>query len=124
MRDKYRILIAEDELLVAQQLQMGLESLGYDVCDSVFCGEDAIIKAEENFPDLIIMDINLAGMIDGIEAAKEITENLQIPIVFMTSYSDIKFLFRAVHLKKVQYLEKPLIMNKLRSVIETQFAVN
>ncbi|MBT4575635.1 MAG: hypothetical protein HOB92_04125, partial [Candidatus Cloacimonetes bacterium] len=60
----------------------------------------------------------------GIEAAKEITENLQIPIVFMTSYSDIKFLFRAVHLKKVQYLEKPLIMNKLRSVIETQFAVN
>ncbi|MBT3754648.1 MAG: response regulator [Candidatus Cloacimonetes bacterium] len=124
MRDKYRILIAEDELLVAQQLQMGLESLGYDVCDSVFCGEDAIVKAEENFPDLIIMDINLAGMIDGIEAAKEITENLQIPIVFMTSYSDIKFLFRAVHLKKVQYLEKPLIMNKLRSVIETQFAVN
>ena len=124
MRDKYRILIAEDELLVAQQLQMGLESLGYDVCDSVFCGEDAIVKAEENFPDLIIMDINLAGMIDGIEAAKEITENLQIPIVFMTSYSDIKFLFRAVHLKKVRYLEKPLIMNKLRSVIETQFAVN
>ena len=124
MRDKYRILIAEDEVLAAQQLQMGLESLGYDVCGSVFCGEDAIVKAEESIPDLIIMDINLAGMIDGLEAAKEITENLQIPIVFMTSYSDIKFLFRAVHLKKVQYLEKPLIMNKLQSVIETQFAVN
>ncbi|MBT4576488.1 MAG: response regulator [Candidatus Cloacimonetes bacterium] len=124
MRDRYRILIAEDDVIVSQQLQMGLESLGYDVCDSVFCGEDAIIKAEENFPDLIIMDINLAGMIDGIDAAKEIIDNLQIPIIFMTSYSNIKFLFRAVHLKKVQYLEKPLIMKNLRSVIETQLAVN
>lgn len=68
MRKKIKILIVEDEVIIAQFLKIELEDSGYEVCSFVASGEEAIIEAKEKNPDLILMDIHLSDKIDGIEA--------------------------------------------------------
>ena len=90
-----RILIVEDERIVARSLREQLTSLGYEVVDSVPSGEEAIQRAEELLPDLVLMDIHLEGDIDGVEAAAIIRKQLRIPVVYLTAYSNIEILDRA-----------------------------
>ena len=87
MNKKVKILLVEDEAIVAQYLSLELELEGYEVCGYVATGEEAIQKALEEKPDLILMDINILGDIDGIQAAEEILKHRYIPIIFMTGYS-------------------------------------
>jgi len=94
-----RILVVEDERLIAEDIRRSLQNLGYSVTSVENSGENAIKKAQENKPDLVLMDIVLKGKMDGIEAAEQIHSLLDIPIVFLTSYSDEKILERA----KVNY---------------------
>lgn len=121
MKKKIKIQIVEDEVIVAQCLKMELESIGYEVCSLVASGESAIIEAKEKNPQVILMDINLSGQKDGIEVAKEITEFMKIPIIFMTGYSERNLYDRAQKQNPAAYLEKPVEIYDLQSVLESIF---
>ena len=89
------ILVVEDEGFIALQIKELLEKNGYRVPDTTAFGEDALAIVEKNPPDLVCMDIELMGKIDGIEAALKIHELADIPIIYLTAYSDSQRLARA-----------------------------
>ncbi len=89
------ILIVEDEALVAKDVQNRLVSQGYVIAGWAVSGEDAIAEAKISSPDLVLMDIHLKGSIDGIEAAEQIREKNDIPVVFVTAHADDDTLDRA-----------------------------
>jgi PAS domain S-box-containing protein len=113
-----RIMVVEDEGIIAQDIKNCLENLGYSVPDVVFTGYDAIEKAGKYRPDLVLMDIVLKGEIDGIETAAEIRKHYNIPIVYLTAYEDDKTLKRAKMTEPLGYILKPFEERYLRSSIE------
>jgi PAS domain S-box-containing protein len=115
---KARILIVEDEGIIAEDLQMSLQDLGYEVSGIVTRGKEAVRTAAETRPDLVLMDVVLQGEMDGIEAANEIHTLLKIPIIYLTAYSDDKMLERAKNTEPFGYLIKPFRDRELRSTIE------
>ncbi|MES2163689.1 MAG: ATP-binding protein [Pseudomonadota bacterium] len=119
-----RILIVEDERVVALDLSSTLEKLGYAVIGSVISGAEAIECAREQRPDLILMDIRLNGKIDGIDAAQEIHLFLNCPVIFLTAYSDEQTLHRAKQVTPFGYLVKPFKMLELRCTIEVALHKN
>ena len=90
-----KILIVEDEAIEALDLQQRLTSLGYPAPEIAFSGEEAVQKAEEIRPDLVLMDIMLPGEIDGVMTAERIKARFNIPIIFLTAYADEDTLQRA-----------------------------
>jgi len=90
-----QILVVEDDSIIAMELEDRLYGLGYVVCATTAYGEEAIEKAAELGPDLVLMDIRLKGAMDGIEAAAEIRERYDIPVVYLTAYADSNTLQRA-----------------------------
>jgi diguanylate cyclase (GGDEF)-like protein/PAS domain S-box-containing protein len=113
-----RVLVVEDEKIVARDLMLALEDLGYVVPAIASTGELAIQKATELRPDLVLMDIRLAGELDGIEAAQIITKQLALPIVYLTAHADEATLARAKVTHPLGYLLKPFEERELRAVIE------
>ena len=113
-----RILVVEDEHIVAMGIKKMLKSLGYQVTGIASTGEDAIIKAESTFPDLVLMDIMLKGKIDGIEAAREIITRFGLPVVYLSAYSDSQILERAKQTGPFGYIIKPFEEKDLHSSIE------
>jgi diguanylate cyclase (GGDEF)-like protein/PAS domain S-box-containing protein len=113
-----RILIVEDEIIVATDIQTTLLGLGYDVLDIVSSGEEAIHRVQELQPDFVLMDIRLQGELDGIQAAEAITESCSIPILFLTAYADQKTLERAKLTKPMGYILKPFEERELYTTIE------
>jgi PAS domain S-box-containing protein len=113
-----RIMVVEDEVIVAMELQSTLQDLGYFVADPVVRGEDALALVAELRPDLILMDIKLAGDIDGIEAAARIRDLHHVPVVFLTAHSDESTLQRAKASQPFGYLVKPFTRAELRTTIE------
>ncbi len=103
-----RIVVVEDEAIVALDLKGKLEGFGYEVCRVVDTGEDAMRAAEELRPDLVLMDIRLAGPVDGVEAAAWIGEQLRIPVIFLTAHSDDTTLLRAKAAEPADYMLKPV----------------
>lgn len=87
---KAKILIVEDEIIIAKDIQNTLKSLGYDAPAIAFSGEEAIKKTEEIQPDLVLMNIALKGEMDGIEAATEIRNRFTIPVVYLTAYRELQ----------------------------------
>ncbi|QLE44355.1 response regulator transcription factor [Nostoc sp. C052] len=118
----HRILIVEDEFILAMNLKENLEWLGYTVVDIVDYGETAIEKATELRPDLVLMDIKLAGKIDGIQAAEEIWNCLKIPSIYVTAYSDKSTVERATVTFTFGYILKPVSQEDLYVAI--QMALN
>lgn len=114
-----RILIVEDEYILAVNLQEGLESLGYVVLDIADSAESAIAKAVELQPNLILMDIRLHGDRDGIEAAEQIWNLLQIPIIYVTGHSDKSTVERATLTSPFGYILKPIREKELYVAIQT-----
>jgi PAS domain S-box-containing protein len=112
------ILVVEDERIIAMDLQNRLKRLGYAVPTVVSRGEDAISKAAEINPDLVLMDIVLQGALDGIEAAGQIHARLHIPVVYLTAYADEKTLQRAKITEPYGYLLKPFEERDLHTTIE------
>jgi len=115
---KKRILIVEDEVIIARDIQSKLRELGYDTLPIVSSGEEAIEKAGELKPDLILMDIVLNGEIDGIEAAGRIGRFFNIPVVYLTAYADDKTLERAKVTDPFGYMMKPFGEKELHSTVE------
>jgi len=113
-----KILVAEDENIVALNIKKTLESIGYKVTAVVNNGEDAVKQAEKNKPDLILMDIMLKGLTDGIEAAEIISQKFNIPIVFLTALSDEKTIDRAAFTKPYGYLLKPFTTQEMHTAVE------
>ncbi|MEG3836180.1 MULTISPECIES: ATP-binding protein [unclassified Microcoleus] len=113
-----KILIVEDELLIAKNLSPKLEKLGYQIADIVSSGADAIQRARELRPDLILMDIVIKGDIDGIETAAIINQELDIPIIYTTAYADDETLQRAENTGSYGYLLKPFKEREMHATIK------
>lgn len=113
-----KILVVEDEQNVAEVLKARLESYGYEVCRIVSSGKDAITATGEMAPDVIMMDIKIQGPMDGIETAGHIREHYDIPVIYLTAYSDDRLLQRAKTTEPLAYILKPYDGPELRSTIE------
>ncbi|MGF1568866.1 MAG: putative bifunctional diguanylate cyclase/phosphodiesterase [Nodosilinea sp.] len=113
-----RILIVEDELIVAENLARNLIKQGYKVVDIVGSGAGAIAAVQAHSPDLVLMDVMLQGDVDGVTAAEQINRHHSIPIIYMTAYSDATTLERAKHTHPYGYLVKPFNPNMLRVTLE------
>ncbi len=113
-----RILIVEDELIVADNLQSRLEGLGYAVPAMALSGEEAIQQVAETQPDLVLMDIKLEGEMDGVQAAEQIRARFNIPVVYLTGYSDDATLQRAKITEPYGYILKPFEVRELHAAIE------
>ena len=113
-----KLLIVEDEKIIAIDLQRRLEKFGYNVAGLVASGKESIQKARKLYPDIVLMDIMLAGEIDGIDAAITIRKELNIPIIFITAYSDEKTLERAKKAEPFGYVLKPFKDRELYTTID------
>lgn len=115
---KARILVVEDESIVAKDIQNRLKKFGYAVPAVASSGEEAINQATETCPDLILMDVRLRGEIDGVEAARQIRIHLNIPVIYLTAYADENTLERAKETEASGYLIKPFKERELYTSIE------
>lgn len=113
-----RILVVEDEMIVAEDLTESLRSLGYGICGAASSGEDAVNMALQLIPDLVLMDIILNGKMDGIEAARCIRNHLNVPIIFLTAYADNETVNRAKLSEPYGYLTKPFAEKELHASIQ------
>lgn len=115
---KQKILIVEDETIIAMELSHRLKRGGYDVVAAVTSGEEAIKNAAELAPDLILMDIHINGSLDGVETAEIINSTQDIPIIYLTAFSDDKTLERAKLTEPYGFLIKPFEERVLETTIE------
>lgn len=113
-----KILIVEDEIIVARQLANSLKKMDYEVVAIATCGEEGIEKTALNQPDLVLMDIVMPGEIDGIDAAQEIRQRFSIPVVFLTAYADKQTVSRAAMTDPFGYILKPFQPKDLYATIE------
>lgn len=118
---KKRILVVEDEGIVAKDIVDSLKKLGYEVSAAVASGKEALKNIEENKPDLVLMDIILKGELNGIETTAKINSRFDIPVIYLTAYADDKTLERAKITEPFGYLIKPFEDRELNSVIEMAF---
>ena len=113
-----KILIVEDEMIIAADISMMLTALGYEVTGITPRGEDALSSIEATRPDVVLMDINLKGTMDGVEAARYIYEHHQIPVIYLTANSDDATFQRAKEAKPYAFITKPFRQSDLQRAIE------
>ncbi len=113
-----RVLVVEDERIVAAALQKQLQQLGYEVPALAYAGEEAVRLAKELRPDLVLMDVQLEGELDGVEAAARV-RGLGIPVIYLTAYSNRDTLERAKVTEPYGYILKPYEDRELHVVVET-----
>jgi two-component system, response regulator PdtaR len=113
-----RILIVEDEQIFAQDIKLIMEGEGYSVESIVDSGTEAIAKIEANKPDIILMDIKIRGKIDGIELTKEIQKTNNIPIIYLTAYTEKLTVDRAMETHPIAYMVKPIFDNELIDAVK------
>jgi len=116
--DKARILVVEDESLLVEDLVGRLKGFGYDVPAIAASGEDALAQVVAAQPDLVLMDIRLAGRMDGIEAARLMRERFHLPVIYLTGEADAATLERAKATEPLGFLLKPIEEKRLYSTIE------
>ena len=113
-----QILVVEDENIVAKDIEHRLKALGYHVSALASSGEEALKRAQETSPDLVLMDIRLKGAIDGVETAEELRRRFNIPVVYLTAYADANTLQRAKVTEPFGYILKPFEERELYTCIE------
>jgi DNA-binding LytR/AlgR family response regulator len=113
-----KILIVEDEGIIAEDMNQMLSDMGYEVLETAMDYEEALEILSTETPDLILLDVNLRGKKDGIDLAEVINEKYQVPFIFTTSFSDTQTLERAKHVSPVNYLVKPFKKEQLFTAIE------
>ena len=115
-----KFLVVEDEATSALIMKLFFDSMGYDIGEVAATGEEAVLRGIKEKPDIVFMDIQLAGKIDGIEAAEEIiSQSKNTSIVFVTAYSDEETVARAKKLNPVDYILKPFNLNDLKKIIDS-----
>ncbi len=115
---KYKVLVVEDELLVAMDIEESLTNLGYIVQNTVDTGILAIEEVEKSLPDIILMDINLKGDMSGIDAAKVICSKNDVPVVYLTANADLSTINQAKVALPYGYIIKPFVDKDLQTNIE------
>jgi len=113
-----KILIVEDEAVVSLDISRRLEKMGYEVMGRLASGEEAIAAIQEERPDLVLMDINLQGEIDGIETATKLYKEHNLPVIYLTAYAGESTLERAKESKPYGYILKPFKERELHAAIE------
>ena len=116
--EKAKILVVEDEKITVARIKRTLAKLGYEVSSDVPSGEEAILRIEEEKPDLVLMDIRLQGEMDGIEAAAKIRSQFKIPVIYLSSFSEEQLLHRAKLTEPYACIIKPFKEKELHSNIE------
>jgi PAS domain S-box-containing protein len=116
--DKKRILVVEDERLIAEDIKRTLNKLGYDVTATVSTGKNALLSIEAERPDLVLMDIVLSGEMNGITVAEKIRNNYRIPVVYLTAYADQSTLDRAKLTEPYGYIIKPFSNREILTIVE------
>ncbi len=114
----FKILVVEDEVFIAKDIQSSLIKMGYDVPAIAYDSESALDKIYQISPDLVLLDITIRGTKDGIEVAEIINEKHKLPFIFLTSHSDRTTLERAKQARPSGYLVKPFKDKDLMSTIE------
>lgn len=117
-RKSAKVMIVEDEVLIGLMLARKLRSFGYDVSDVVTSGEDAIVRVAFERPEVILMDVTLAGNLSGIEAARIIKDTYAIPIIIFSGYDDRSFYEQAEALEPVAVLKKMGPVSDITAAIE------
>jgi len=113
-----KILIVEDESIVAKDIQVTLEKLGYDVVGTIAEGEKVLDIVKDKTPDLILMDIMLKGKMTGIDVSIQIHKEISVPIIYMTAYADKDTLSKAKMTQPHGYIIKPYKEVDLRTTVE------
>jgi DNA-binding LytR/AlgR family response regulator len=113
-----KILIVEDEMIIGAKISMHLTTMGYEVTGILPRGEEAIRHVEDNTPDIVLMDINLKGTLDGIETAKLIQKYAEIPIIYLTANTDDATFARAKPTRPYAFISKPFKQLDLQRAIE------
>jgi DNA-binding LytR/AlgR family response regulator len=113
-----KILVVEDEMIIGAKISMQLTGLGYEVTGILPRGEDAILHVEENKPDMVLLDINLKGKLNGIETALQIQKLADIPIIYLTANSDEATFNRAKASRPYAFISKPYKQLDLQRAIE------
>jgi DNA-binding NarL/FixJ family response regulator/DNA-binding PadR family transcriptional regulator len=113
-----RVLVVDDEAIITMQLEEKISSMGHKVVGMASSGEDAIAKAHATKPDIVLMDIVMPGKTNGIAAAKAIHEDLDIPVVFISSYADDKIITEVKNVNPYGYIVKPFNELELKATVE------
>lgn len=119
MSSKLKILIIEDEAINALLISNQLKRLGYEVCRLASTGDDAINIFKEEQPDFLLIDIGLAGQMDGIETAKRISEIRKVPFAFLTGYASDTISRRVAGMTPVAYLTKPIQFGQIEALLQS-----
>jgi len=115
---RIRVLVVEDEGIIGKDIERALTQMMYEVCALVMTGADAIAQARELMPDVVLMDIVLKGGMDGIEAADMIRKEMDIPVIYLTAYTDDEKIERASLTEPFAYIVKPFEDRELHSNIQ------
>ncbi|MGA2916980.1 response regulator [Methanoregula sp.] len=118
------LLIVEDEAILAEDLKEALQEYGYHVCAIAQTGEEALAEFYEFQPDLVLMDINLPGRLDGIDVAVRITKDFPVPVLYLTAFSDGETITRAMNTNPYGFLVKPFRKETVHSTIQVALARN
>ncbi|CAH8281603.1 LytTR family two component transcriptional regulator [Mariniflexile fucanivorans] len=113
-----KILIVEDEMIIAANMSLQLTTLGYEITGILLKGEEALIHIKENKPDIILLDIQLKGTLDGIETAQIIQQDYNIPIIYVTANSDDAHFNKAKTTNPYGFISKPFKKQDLQRTIE------
>ncbi len=115
---KKKVLLVEDEVITASSLKMGLEELGFDVCPLATRGDKAVSIALDQKPDVVLMDVNLPGGMNGIETAQKILNEINTQILFLTGYHDDDVIARIMALDPLGYFVKPISAERIKEALD------
>lgn len=115
---KAQVLVVEDDALIARNIQLELHGMGYAVPAIATSGEEALQKAAEIQPDLVLMDISLRGEMDGVKTVERLREDLEVPVIYLTAFADDQTLQRAKKTEPYGYLIKPYEEKELHTTVQ------
>ena len=118
MVEKARIMVVEDEAVISMEIQDRLTKMGHSICGTAASGEEAVSIATAKRPDLILMDVQLRGEVDGVQTAKRIRDLIEIPVIYLTAFADDRTVERAKLTQPFGYLIKPFSEKELYAAIE------
>ncbi len=116
--ERFKVLVVEDERVVAKDLALTLEGMGYEVTGSAASRDEAMAACVKQVPDIVLMDIRIKGPIDGIDTATELLELYGLHVIYLTAHSDIASIDRAKRTRPHAYLLKPVKAGELQGAIE------
>ena len=118
MTERYKVLVVEDERVVAKDLVLTLEGMGYDVIGNAASRDEAIAVCAQQVPDIVLMDIRIKGPIDGIDTAQELLDLYGLNVIYLTAHADVASIDRAKRTRPHAYLLKPVKAGELQGAIE------